>query len=274
MNCLTTEVPAAAGSVPTPVWKAKVLTAFPELFPGPLASSLVGKALAGAIWNLETFDLRDFGEGRHRKIDDRPTGGGPGMILMPEVVAAALEKAATGTPTDRQAWPLLHLTPRGKRFRQDDAARLARAEGVTLLCGRFEGIDERAIEEFGFAEVSIGDFVLSGGEIAAHALIDATVRLIPRVLGNRASVLEESFSNGLLEYPQYTRPRVWKGRAVPEVLLSGDHGRIASWRRSEAERATRMRRPDIWEAHREKCDGDPSTGQDDRARIGQDELGD
>jgi tRNA (guanine37-N1)-methyltransferase len=229
-------------------WEARIVTLFPEAFPGPLALSLTGRALDFGLWRLTPIDLRLFGLGRHRTVDDTPAGGGPGMVLRPDVVSAALRHAAQGTPEDRGRWPVLYLSPRGRPFDQAAARRLAAAEGVTLLCGRFEGVDERALEAHRVEEVSLGDFVMTGGEIAAMALIDATVRLIPRVLGNEASVQDESFSHGLLEHPQYTRPAVWEGRATPEVLLSGDHAKVAAWRRDMAERLTRARRPDLWEA--------------------------
>lgn len=245
-------------------WVARVITLFPEAFPGTLGLSLTGKALDMGLWALETIDLRPFGEGRHRNVDDTPAGGGAGMVLRPDVVARALDAAAEGTPADRARWPVVYLSPRGRPFRQADARRFAAAEGITLLCGRFEGVDQRVLDAYAVEEVSLGDFVLTGGEIAAQALIDATVRLIPRVLGNQASTEEESFSHGLLEHPQYTRPNVWEGRAIPEVLLSGHHARIADWRRAEAERLTRERRPDLWRAYCEAAgrapDGDQSDG--------------
>ncbi len=241
-------------------WKARVITLFPELFPGVLGASLTGKALAEGLWQLDCIDLRQFGIGRHRNVDDTPAGGGAGMVLRPDVLAAALARAADGTPADRAQWPVIALSPRGRPFRQDMALALSRARGVTLICGRFEGIDQRVIDAFGLEEVSIGDFVLTGGEIAATALIDATVRLIPRVLGNHASVEEESFSSGLLEHPQYTKPVDWDGRMVPDILLSGHHAHIASWRQAQAERLTKERRPDLWRAycalHGRNPDGD------------------
>lgn len=229
-------------------WTARVITLFPQAFPGTLGLSLTGKALDMGLWALETIDLRPFGEGRHRNVDDSPAGGGAGMVLRPDVVAKAFGQAATGTPPDRARWPVIYLSPRGRPFTQQDARRFAAADGITLLCGRFEGVDQRVLDAWEVEEVSLGDFVLTGGEIAAQALIDATVRLIPRVLGNQASTEEESFSHGLLEHPQYTRPTVWEGRAIPEVLLSGNHAKIADWRRAEAERLTRERRPDLWRA--------------------------
>ena len=226
----------------TAPWNARILTLFPEVFPGPLGASLVGRALTEGLWRLETVQIRDFAPGRHRTVDDSPAGGGAGMVMKPDVVAAALDAGGAGLPA-------LYLSPRGAPLSQARARALAAGPGVVLLCGRFEGVDERVIEARGLEEVSIGDFVMTGGEIAAMALIDACVRLIPRVLGNADSAVEESFSDGLLEFPQYTRPTEWEGRAIPEVLLSGHHGRIAAWRRSQAERLTRERRPDLWRAH-------------------------
>jgi tRNA (guanine37-N1)-methyltransferase len=246
-------------------WVAKVITLFPEAFPGTLGLSLTGKALEMGLWALETIDLRPFGEGRHRNVDDTPAGGGAGMVLRPDVVAKALDAAAEGTPADRARWPVIYLSPRGRPFRQADARRFAAAEGITLLCGRFEGVDERVLDAYAVEEVSLGDFVLTGGEIAAQALIDASVRLIPRVLGNQASTEEESFSHGLLEHPQYTRPTVWEGRAIPEVLLSGHHAKIADWRREEAERLTRERRPDLWRAY---CEAAGRTRDGEQSEAG------
>ena len=241
---LITDTPRLKGA-----WCAKVVTLFPDVFPGVLGASLTGKALQQGLWALEPIDLRAFGTGKHRQVDDTPAGGGAGLVMKPDVLGRALSMAGTGTPDDPARWPRVYLSPRGRPFTQADAQRFARAEGVTLLCGRFEGVDERVIDEFSLEEVSLGDFVLTGGEIAAQALIDATVRLIPGVLGNAASTEEESFSHGLLEHPQYTQPREWKGREIPPVLLSGNHGEIAKWRRAEAERLTRERRPDLWAAH-------------------------
>ncbi len=237
-------------------WTTRVVTLLPEAFPGLLGLSLVGKALEMGLWSLDAVDLRPFGEGRHRNVDDTPAGGGAGMVLRPDVVARALEAAAAGTPEGRADWPVVYLSPRGARFEQATARRFAAAQGLTLLCGRFEGVDQRVIDAFGMEELSLGDFVLTGGEIAAQAVIDATVRLLPGVLGNHASTEEESFSQGLLEYPQYTRPNVWDGRPIPDVLLSGHHGQIAAWRRAEAERLTQARRPDLWAAYRASAGDD------------------
>jgi tRNA (guanine37-N1)-methyltransferase len=235
-------------------WTAKIITLFPELFPGVLGASVTGKALQEGLWQLETIDLRPFGEGKHRNVDDTPAGGGAGMVLRADIVGKAMTQAARGTSGN---WPVVYLSPRGKPFDQATAQQFAKADGMTLLCGRFEGVDERIIEHFGIQEVSLGDFVLTGGEIAAQALIDATVRLIPRVLGNQASSEEESFSDFLLEHPQYTKPAVWEGRDIPEILLSGHHGKIADWRRVMAERLTKQRRPDLWRAYCEKYNKDP-----------------
>lgn len=233
------------------VWKAKILTLFPSAFPGVLGESLTGKALQEGLWQLETTDLRQFGIGKHRNVDDTPAGGGAGMVLRADVLGNAIEHAMEGV---RGNWPILYLSPRGKRMDQSMMRNLARADGVTLLCGRFEGVDERVLEHYGIQEVSLGDFVMTGGEIAAQALIDATVRLIPGVLGNQASTEEESFSSGLLEHPQYTRPAEWQGRPIPDVLMSGHHGKIADWRRQMSEDITQDRRPDLWQAHLERQD--------------------
>lgn len=230
-------------------WKAKVITLFPEVFPGVLGASLTGKALQEGLWQLEAIDLRPFGEGRHRNVDDTPVGGGAGMVLRADVLAKALNHARANTPQDPALWPVVALSPRGKPFDQAMAKKFSQAHGMTLLCGRFEGIDQRVIDAYGIEEVSLGDFVMTGGEIAAQALIDATVRLRPNVLGNQASIEEESFSNGLLEHPQFAKPANWEGREVPEILLSGHHGKIAEWRKEQSEKLTQERRPDLWEAH-------------------------
>ena len=219
-------------------WRASVLTLFPEMFPGPLAFSLAGRALQGGIWSLHAVNIRDFATDRHRTVDDAPFGGGAGMVLRPDVVDAAIASAAD----DR---PLVFLTPRGRPLAQCDAQRYAAAPGIVLLCGRYEGVDQRVIEARAMQEVSIGDYVLSGGELAALVLLDATVRLLPGVMGAADSAAEESFSHRLLEYPHYTRPAEWQGRRVPDVLLSGDHAAVAAWRRAEAERVTAERRPDL-----------------------------
>ena len=230
-------------------WTAKILTLFPEAFPGVLGLSLTGKALGFGLWRLETIDLRPLGIGRHLNVDDTPAGGGAGMVMRADVVDRALSEASDGAPADRQRWPVIYLSPRGRPFDQATARRLANCDGITVLCGRFEGVDQRVLDHHGVEEISLGDFVLTGGEIAATALIDATVRLIPRVLGNHASTEEESFSEGLLEFPHYTRPTVWNGREIPEVLQSGHHANIATWRKAMAERLTKKRRPDLWRAY-------------------------
>lgn len=248
---------------PTPelrnAWEARVITLFPELFPGVLGGSLTGKALQEGLWRLKTIDLRPFGEGRHRNVDDTPAGGGAGMVLRPDVVGRAIEAAQDGT---RGCWPILYMSPRGRPMDQALMRDLSTADGVTILCGRFEGVDERVLEHYGVQEVSLGDFILTGGEIAAQALIDATVRLIPRVLGNQASTEEESFSKGLLEHPQYTRPASWNGREIPDILLSGHHAKITEWRQAEAERLTKERRPDLWRAWCKAHDMDPDEDQE------------
>jgi tRNA (guanine37-N1)-methyltransferase len=235
-------------------WRAKVVTLFPNSFPGVLGESLTGRALQDGLWALETIDLRIFGRGKHRDVDDTPAGGGAGMVLRPDVVGDALSFAQRDAPTDRNKWPIVYLSPRGKRFDQKMAQRFSKAEGITLLCGRFEGVDQRALDAFEVEEVSLGDFVLTGGEIAAQALIDATVRLIPRVLGNAESAEEESFSHGLLEHPQYTRPTDWQGRRIPDILLSGHHAKIAEWRTEQSKDLTKKRRPDLWRAYQDDTD--------------------
>ena len=224
-----------------PPWAATILTLFPDMFPGALGVSLVGQALAATIWSLDTVQIRDFGVGNHASVDDSPTGGGAGMVLRADVVAHAIDHAKSTGPER----PVIYLTPRGEPLTQGIVRELAAGPGVVLLAGRFEGVDERVIEARGLREVSIGDYVLSGGEIAAMVLLDACVRLLPGVLGGANSTTDESFENGLLEYPQYTKPRDWEGRSIPDVLLSGDHKKIAAWRRAEAERITRERRPDM-----------------------------
>lgn len=238
---------------PTPrlagAWTAKLITLFPEAFPGVLGESLTGKALKDGKWALETIDLRGFGVGKHRNVDDTPAGGGAGMVLRPDVLGRAIEMAQSGVPQDRAEWPILYMSPRGKPLDQAMARRFSACRGMTVLCGRFEGVDERVLEHYQIEEVSLGDFVLTGGEIAAQAMLDATVRLIPEVLGNADSIEDESFSHGLLEHPQYTRPAEWKGRKIPDVLMSGHHGKIAEWRRDQSEEITRSRRRDLWEKH-------------------------
>jgi tRNA (guanine37-N1)-methyltransferase len=224
------------------MWRTTVLTIFPDMFPGPLGASLAGKALASGAWSLDVVDIRGFATDKHRTVDDTPAGGGPGMVMKADVLGRAIDATATDTR------PRLLLSPRGAPLTQARVEALTREQGAILICGRFEGVDERVIAARGLEEVSVGDYVLSGGEIATMALIDACVRLLPGVMGAADSSAEESFTDGLLEYPHYTRPQLWEGLPIPEVLTSGDHGKIAAWRRSEAERLTRERRPDLWAA--------------------------
>ncbi|QCK84764.1 tRNA (guanosine(37)-N1)-methyltransferase TrmD [Phreatobacter aquaticus] len=223
------------------MFRASVLTLFPEMFPGPLGTSLAGRAL-GEAWQLELFQIRDFATGKHRQVDDTPAGGGPGMVMKADVLARAIDAAAPeGDPR-----PRFYMSPRGRPLTQERVRDLAAGPGAIILCGRFEGVDERLIEARGLEEVSIGDYVLSGGELAAMVLVDAVVRLLPGVMGHDQSGTEESFEAGLLEYPQYTRPQVFEDREIPAILTSGDHAKVAKWRRAEAERITRERRPDLW----------------------------
>ncbi|MCF8478569.1 MAG: tRNA (guanosine(37)-N1)-methyltransferase TrmD [Pseudolabrys sp.] len=242
------------------MWRASVLTLFPDMLPGPLGLSLAGKALQAGLWSLETIDIRAHATDRHGTVDDSPAGGGPGMVMKPDVLAKALDSISPADSNDLR--PRLLMSARGAPLTQARVAALAQGEGAVILCGRFEGVDERLIEARGLEEVSLGDFVLSGGEIAALALIDACVRLIPGVMGKEASGVEESFSDGLLEYPQYTRPAVFDGRTIPDILTSGDHGKVAKWRLSEAERLTKERRPDLWQAYlaRQKPQKTPKGG--------------
>jgi tRNA (guanine37-N1)-methyltransferase len=234
-------------------WRAPVLTLYPEMFPGALGHSLAGDALKQGVWTLETANIREQGIGRHRRVDDTPAGGGPGMVIRCDVAGAAID-TAWPQPDPR---PRLVMSPRGRPATQGFIRELAAGPGVAIFCGRFEGIDERVVAARQLIEVSLGDIVLAGGEIAAMALIEACVRLLPGVMGAELSGAEESFEGGLLEYPQFTRPRAWEGHAIPEVLLSGDHAKIAAWRRAEAERLTRERRPDLWRAGRDGDDPDP-----------------
>jgi tRNA (guanine37-N1)-methyltransferase len=226
------------------IWRATILTLFPGMFPGPLGASLAGRALATGLWEMEVRDIRESATDKHRSVDDTPAGGGPGMVLRADVLAAAIDAAAVAP--DR---PKLVMSPRGRPLTQSRVADLAAGPGPLIVCGRFEGIDQRLIDARGLEEVSIGDYVLSGGEIAAMVLLDACVRLLPGVMGKLESGSDESFSAGLLEYPQYTRPQNFEGRPIPDILLSGDHAKVAAWRRAEAETLTRNRRPDLWAAH-------------------------
>ena len=230
------------------VWKAVALTLFPEMFPGCLGHSLAGRALAEGIWSLDSVDIRGFARDKHRSVDDTPFGGGAGMVMRPDVVDAAI----TASRTDG---PLIYFTPRGRLLTQGRVRELAAEPGATLLCGRFEGVDQRVLDAHGAEEISLGDFVLSGGEPAALMLMDAVVRLLPGVTGNQESLAEESFEGGLLEYPHYTRPKEWQGRVVPEVLMSGHHENVRLWRQRQAEDVTRQRRPDLWDAYAAKVDG-------------------
>ena len=227
-------------------WRATVLTLFPEMFPGPLGVSLPGKALERGLWSLEARDIRDHGLGKHRTVDDTPAGGGPGMVMRADVAAAAIDAV------ERAGRPLIYLSPRGTPLNQSRVRELAAGPGAVLLCGRFEGLDQRVIEARAIEEISIGDFVLAGGEIAAMALIEACIRLIPGVLGDHASTKEESFASGLLEYPQYTRPQSFEGMSIPDILTQGNHSEIARFRQAQAESLTRARRPDLWTLYEKK----------------------
>jgi len=229
-------------------WKATVLTLFPDAFPGVLGTSIIGGAEKSGIWSLSTVDIRDFSANRHRTVDAAPAGGGPGMVLKPDIAAAAIDSVAIN------GRPLIYLTPRGAPLTQKRVRELATGPGLVVFCGRFEGLDERVIEARQMEEISIGDFVLAGGEVAAQALIEACVRLLPGVLGDETSADEESFEDGLLEYPLYARPREFEGRDIPAVLLSGDHGKIAAWRKAKQEEITKARRPDLWKAYQEGDD--------------------
>jgi tRNA (guanine37-N1)-methyltransferase len=246
-------------------WRAAILTLFPEMFPGPLGLSLAGKALREGRWSVEAMDIRGFATDRHRTVDDTPFGGGAGMVMRPDVVDAAVQAATAANP----GAPVIYLTPRGRLLDQALVRDLAAGPGCVLLCGRYEGVDQRVIEARALTEISVGDVVLSGGEVAALLLLDACVRLLPGVMGASASALEESHGpEGLLEYPHYTRPAEWQGRSVPEVLLSGHHAEVAKWRRARAEDATRTRRPDLWAKHiqrnaafRREADGHQESGR-------------
>ena len=226
-------------------WAAKILTLYPEMFPGPLGHSLAGRALSEGLWTLDAIQIRDFARDRHRSVDDTPAGGGAGMVMRADILAAALDDVAAKSP----GLPLLAMTPRGYPLDQKRVRALADGPGAIILCGRFEGIDERLFEARSIEPLSVGDYILSGGEIAAFALLDACVRLLPGVMGAAESGEDESFETGLLEYPHYTRPATWEGRTIPEVLRSGDHAKVAAWRKAMAEADTRSRRPDLWERH-------------------------
>lgn len=246
----------------TAPWQATVLTLFPEMFPGPLGCSLAGRALQGGTWSLATRNLRDHAHDRHASVDDTPFGGGAGMVMRPDVIDRALAEATAAGPER----PTLYLTPRGRVLDQARVQALADGPGVIVLCGRFEGVDQRVIEARGLEEVSLGDFVLSGGETAALCLLDACVRLLPGVVGGEATLGEESFTQGLLEYPHYTRPQVWQGMAVPEILTTGHHERIRAWRQAQAEAVTRARRPDLWATYHQRMQQDRAP-QERRAAL-------
>ena len=241
-RALDGETPDLAG-----VWRADVITLFPDLFPGVLGASLTGKGLKDDKWQLHTHDLRAYGEGKHRNVDDTPAGGGAGMVMRADVLGRALSDILLRRPP----CPIIYMSPRGRPLTQARAKALADGPGAVVLCGRFEGIDQRVIDHFKIEEISIGDYVLSGGELAAQVMLDAAVRFIPGVLGNQVSTEQESFSNGLLEHPQYTRPPVWEGREIPPVLLSGNHGKVAQWQAEQSEALTRDHRPDLWEKYRD-----------------------
>ena len=234
------------------MFRTTVLTLYPEAFPGALGASIIGRAHDTEIWQLETVDIRDFGVNRHRTVDGPPAGGGAGLVLKPDVAG----KAINSVPLEGR--PLIYLTPRGKPLTQERVKQLAAGPGLVCFCGRFEGLDQRVIEAFDMEEICVGDFVLAGGEVAAQAVIEACVRLLPGVLGNSESADEESFEAGLLEYPLYTKPRDWKGRSIPDVLLSGDHGAVAQWRKDKSEEITQARRPDLWEAYLKRTGDSPA----------------
>ncbi len=229
-----------------PAFTAQILTLFPEMFPGPLGASLAGRGLEAEKWALKTLDIRDFSSDKHRSVDDTPAGGGPGMVMRADILGKAIDAAKHEADPE---WPVVYMSPRGRRFDQAEARRWQQAGGVTILCGRFEGVDERVLEAREVEEISVGDFVLSGGEPAALVMLDAVVRLLPGIMGAEETLNEESFESGLLEYPHYTRPQVWEDREIPAVLTSGHHGKVAEWRRERAEEITRIRRPDMWSTY-------------------------
>ena len=226
------------------MWQAQVFTLYPEVFPGPLSKGLYGKALSKKLWNLNIVNIRDAAEDKHKTVDDTPYGGGSGMLLKPDVLAKSLDQ------NEVKGGRIIYLSPRGKKFDQNYARELSDEKSISLICGHFEGVDERVLATRNIEEISIGDFVLSGGETAAFVVIDSVLRLLPGILGNENSKVDESFENGLLEYPQYTKPQIWEEKAVPEVLLSGDHSKIKDWRLSQSEAITRVRRPDLWEKYK------------------------
>ena len=226
------------------MWQAQVFTLYPEVFPGPLSKGLYGKALSKKLWNLNVVNIRDAAEDKHKTVDDTPYGGGSGMLLKPDVLAKSLDQNKT------EGERIIYLSPKGKKFDQNYAQELSNEKSVSFICGHFEGVDERVLSTRNIEEISIGDYILSGGETAAFVVIDSILRLLPGVLGNENSRLDESFENGLLEYPQYTKPQIWEEKAVPEVLLSGDHSKIKDWRLSQSEAITRVRRPDLWQKYK------------------------
>lgn len=240
------------------MWQAQILTLFPEMFPGPLGHSLAGKALDKKLWSMDVMQIRDHALDKHRNVDDTPSGGGPGMVMKADVMGRAIDAAQAGRPvgTSDEDWPLIYLSPRGKKLDQGMVHDFATKKGITLVCGRFEGLDERVLEKCNIQEVSLGDFVLSGGEIAALMLMDAVVRLIPGVIGEPDTLLEESFTSGLLEYPQYTRPQEWEGLEIPDVLMSGHHEKIKEWRLAQSKKLTKERRPDLWNEYSHKKSDD------------------
>ncbi|MBT5186780.1 MAG: tRNA (guanosine(37)-N1)-methyltransferase TrmD [Kordiimonadaceae bacterium] len=239
------------------MWQAQILTLFPEMFPGPLGQSLAGKALEKKLWGMDVMQIRDHATDKHRSVDDTPYGGGPGMVMRADVMGRAIDAAIEKRPAkvSEDDWPTVYLSPRGKKLNQEMVQDFAGKKGITLICGRFEGLDERVLETRNIIEVSLGDFVLSGGELAALMLTDAVVRLIPGVIGEPETLSEESFTSGLLEYPQYTRPQLWEGKEIPDVLMSGHHEKIRNWRQNKSENLTKERRPDLWnEFSRRKSD--------------------
>ena len=249
------------------VWTAKVVTLFPEMFPGTLGYSVLGRALQNKLWSLETINLRTFGVGKHNDVDGTPSGGGPGMVLRADVIDKALTSTTENLNFQEQSWPIINLSPRGRPLSQVACEHLANQNGIILLCGRFEGTDERVIDKWNMQEISLGDFILTGGEIAAQALIDSVVRNIPNVLGNELSITNESFNDGLLEYPQYTKPSDWDGQKVPKVLLSGDHGEIVRWRNNQALEITKKRRPDLLKKFKKKLHDLPITSLHKQKKV-------
>ena len=235
-----------------PIWTATILSIQPKMFPGPLGASLCGRALEDELWALDSVDIRDFATDRHKTVDDTPAGGGPGMVLRADILGTAIDQTAQKAAPELKSRPLIYMSPRGKPLSQQRAHELSRGTGVTILCGRFEGVDQRLLEARDVEEISIGDYVLSGGEIAAMVLVDAIVRLLPGVIGSKASLISESHEDHLLEYSHYTKPRSWEGHDIPDILLSGDHGKIARWREQQSRQITQTRRPDMWAKYQGK----------------------